>query len=941
MNFLLLITSFCLLNNCVNTSFNDSKISSPFGLNNIKNTKTTNVGYLYGELNYNSKSFYNSLKNLCSSDEYLFNTKGYDLVKENVITQSDVDYYFGGKDDLNDSFNKALIAFEYTNPNIFYLDYKNINLELYKNSEDKNVCYVSTDNSTLLLSDYTDSDALSNAEVEYNNKIDDFYNLNKDLDTKIILKNAYQYVIDNVDYTYMEEDSIRYDNSYSALINKKANSVGYSKLYKALLDEFNITSIIECGYFYEGDEIIEHSWNLVRYGSYWYCVDTFLDDVNQSSEKYKYFMVDGSRVFDDHIIDYGYYKDGIAFTLPEISMYDLSDYLINDSKFKVTSRKFDLFKYVYDISYNGKGYLKNSEKNIYLLVKDIGTTGTDGWYYLEDCDSICDDSSEYLSYYTYSNQIELAVTNLAPSIKDDGTVNTEFSGDDSNLIENIKIYAKTTYNPIINAPLIVDSSPSNKESLEKSNKYVFDLVFNEKLVYDENSSIYVQIYVNSIKTREIECSYKIIDYDSKRIEIFFEHDINLEENNVSFSLIFNDIVGEESGKTPLNVNYFVARKSFESSSLSTDRIYKRMNEPTIFEASQINNSVLLTKDNVRLDNVSKYKKSLISNEIDIDEISSKIVSFKNYDSSLDIENCFNIQLFINKKEISKNINNKFKIGFPYLKKSNKEYVVYYINESSNTLEQLECFEDSLSLIVESNNLGTYLLCLKDEEENDSAKVITVVDKNGVTSLKDILILKKDETYNITISPNEGYVISYILINNKKVELTDKDNKTLTLSCDSLSPLSYIEVKMVSEIKNNNIKSLNYSYGYRSPNKLNVSLNLSSSPIIGDPLTINCSIQGIYNNISYIWTKDDEVISNNDNVTIDKLSVDNEGIYYLNATNYCEHGQEENVSYIKIYTYKKDNSGFLVAIVILSSITGLIIFGVIVSVLLKRKRKDFD
>ncbi len=941
MNFLLFISSLCLLNNCMNASFNDNNFSNSLKRNTTKDIKTTNVGYLYGELDYNSKSIYNSLQNLCSNDEYLFSTKGYDLVKEGIITQTEVDNYFAGKDNLADSFNKALVAFEYSNPNIFYLDYNNINLELYKNSDGTNVCYVSSDYSTLLLDSYVDKDILTNAKNEYSNLIEDFYNLNKDLDNKTIIKNAYQYIIDNVDYTYLSSDTINYDNSYSALINKKANSIGYSKLFKALLDEFDISSIIECGYIYEGDEIIEHSWNLVRYGSYWYCVDTFLDDVNQSSEKYKYFMVDGSRVFDDHKIDYGYYKDGISFTLPEISMYDLSDYLINDSKFKVTSRKFDLFKYVYDISYNGKGYSQNSQENIYLLVKDIGNNGTDGWFYLDECDGICEDTKEYISYYTYSNQIELAATNLAPFINDDKTLNREFYGDDSNLIENIKIYAKTTYNPTINAPLISDSFPSNRNSLDKSSEYNLELVFNENLVIDESSFINAEIYVDSVKKETIKCSFTINNSDARKIDISFKHDIDLDISNVSFALVFEGIVGEESGKTPLNVNYFISRKKFNAYKLSNKRIYKKIENPIIYESSQIDNSVLLTKENKRLENISNYNKTLVSIKKDKDEIEAKLKTITNFDTSLNIEDCIDTQLFINKNEVVKNLNNKFKIGFPYENDSTKDYVVYYLNEETNSLQELDSFDDSFGLIVASNQLGTFVLCSKNKEESENKKVITIVDKYGVTSLKDILIMKKDDAYSLNISPFSGYVVALILINNKATELSDKDKNILNLSYDSLNSLSYIEIKIVSVDKNTNIKNLNYSFGYRYPNKLDVSLNISSSPTIGDPLTINCSIKGIYNNIDYLWTKDNEIISTNENVVIEQLSISDEGNYYLTVTNYCEHGKEDNVSYIKIYTYKKDNSGFLVAIVILSSIIGLIIFGVIISILLRRKRKDFD
>jgi hypothetical protein len=83
------------------------------------------------------------------------------------------------------------------------------------------------------------------------------------------------------------------DNPYGLLVNKKAICTGYSSTFQLFMDLLGIECITVNGS--SGDSYSEHSWNMVKIGGQWYCVDVTWNDpigVGQNdSRMHEYFNV--------------------------------------------------------------------------------------------------------------------------------------------------------------------------------------------------------------------------------------------------------------------------------------------------------------------------------------------------------------------------------------------------------------------------------------------------------------------------------------------------------------------------------------------------------------------------------------------------------------------------------------------------------------------------
>ena len=119
------------------------------------------------------------------------------------------------------------------------------------------------------------SDAIDNYLYTYNSKNKTKYEIIKDFN---------EYICQNVDYDY----STNYTNllkysAYAAIINHEAVCQGYSTLYYRLLKECGIDNRVVVS------NKLNHAWNLVNYGCFWYFVDTTWSDAGDYPYQ-KYFM---------------------------------------------------------------------------------------------------------------------------------------------------------------------------------------------------------------------------------------------------------------------------------------------------------------------------------------------------------------------------------------------------------------------------------------------------------------------------------------------------------------------------------------------------------------------------------------------------------------------------------------------------------------------------
>lgn len=113
-------------------------------------------------------------------------------------------------------------------------------------------------------------------------------NISKDLTTKQKVEKAFNYVVDNTEYSSedtVDNDGMVYNEAdiVSALIMRKGNCTSKSKVFSILAKTSNVMSYMEIG-----TNNGYHTWNLVKDGENIYAIDTTFANSDKVN-KYKYF----------------------------------------------------------------------------------------------------------------------------------------------------------------------------------------------------------------------------------------------------------------------------------------------------------------------------------------------------------------------------------------------------------------------------------------------------------------------------------------------------------------------------------------------------------------------------------------------------------------------------------------------------------------------------
>lgn len=299
-----------------------TKMYSENGDHSLSNT------WYFNQLDEYGKKIYLKLKN----------ESGYFLEGQHVF---DFGYAFNdllntdnGTQVLEEAFQKSVNALMFDFPQLFFVNVRNISIQIQKTTyfTNKNVYSVVISNSTnrTFYIDELDTKQKVQEAREALDKIR--YNVMERIqnpkDVYAVLKIAHDYVVDTVDYDRSLYEPNIY-NLYGALINKKAVCEGYAKSYKYLLDYYGVPNIIVAGKGKnDRGEIERHAWNYVNINGSWYGVDPTWDDPITTGEtslgnryKYRYFLKGEESFGISHIPD-GEIVENYTFDYPALSPSD-------------------------------------------------------------------------------------------------------------------------------------------------------------------------------------------------------------------------------------------------------------------------------------------------------------------------------------------------------------------------------------------------------------------------------------------------------------------------------------------------------------------------------------------------------------------------------------------------------------------------------------------
>lgn len=297
--------------------------------NNTKKTDFSNVSvdkYFYNQLSQDSQTIYKAFQSNIEN----MKTGTYKI--ELGDSFSSILNKENGQEELGKIYQSAFEAFNYDNPEVFYLDankmYLNIETTTKGNTKKYNV-YISSGNQSNYFTDEFSSKAQVDNAINQVRQIRDQVIARKTGNTYQDIKMVHDYLIDNLEYdTSISEPHIY--TIYGALVNKNCVCEGYARAFKYIMDGLNIPSVMVMG---EGTnsqgQIENHAWNYIKLDERWFAVDVTWDDpvvygggrvTNES--RYKYFLKGSSSFNQDHVPSGQFTPDGKVFTYPIISSED-------------------------------------------------------------------------------------------------------------------------------------------------------------------------------------------------------------------------------------------------------------------------------------------------------------------------------------------------------------------------------------------------------------------------------------------------------------------------------------------------------------------------------------------------------------------------------------------------------------------------------------------
>ena len=229
-------------------------------------------------------------------------------------------------------FSVAINAFEYDNPDIFYLDPSKMILYYEKNSFGNYKIYIKNDEqySNYLINSFSGQDDIQRAQNEINDvvaKIEANVNSISGDYNKILY--IHDWLTENVKYDETISRTNK-DTIYGTLVEKEAVCGGYAKTFAYILDRTNIKSIIIQGVGTNEQGQENHAWNYVSLNNKWYGIDCTWDDPiivgdagSSNNKKYYTYFLKGQNVFNvSHRPFNTFYGTDLKINYPQLNSED-------------------------------------------------------------------------------------------------------------------------------------------------------------------------------------------------------------------------------------------------------------------------------------------------------------------------------------------------------------------------------------------------------------------------------------------------------------------------------------------------------------------------------------------------------------------------------------------------------------------------------------------
>lgn len=233
-----------------------------------------------------------------------------------------------GQEQLGKYYQSAIEAYNYDNPDVFYLNpnkmYLNIETTTQKNKTTYNVYIKSKDGENYLIDGFSSEEEINSA-LEQIEKVKNHILQNRKPNTYENIKMIHDYLVENIEYdTTISKEHIY--NIYGAMVNKQSVCEGYARSFKYLMDSLGIPCTLVIGEATNSEGQTEnHAWNYVQIDNYWYAIDCTWDDPISSTgwvseaSKYRYFLKGSEEMLKNHRPSGQFTEGGKVFSYPPLS----------------------------------------------------------------------------------------------------------------------------------------------------------------------------------------------------------------------------------------------------------------------------------------------------------------------------------------------------------------------------------------------------------------------------------------------------------------------------------------------------------------------------------------------------------------------------------------------------------------------------------------------
>lgn len=292
----------------------------------LSNQRSENISkkYFYNQLDNYSKKIYNSIQE--NKENMKSGTYEIELDKD-IANLMGTD---NGEELVGEYFQKAIDAYTYDNPEIFYIDFTKLYMNMETTTKGNKKSYkifLNEGNGYSYLKDNFSTKAKVDSAMNEVEQIRNYIIQNKKSDDYQNVKMVHDYLVENIEYDEVSSGDNAY-NLYGALIYKKCVCEGYAEAFKYIMDGLNIPCVIVSGKATNSEGKTEnHAWNYVQLNGNWYAIDCTWDDpilvgyaTLTNSLKYKYFLKGSNEFNESHKAEGQFSTGGNYFDYPQLSV---------------------------------------------------------------------------------------------------------------------------------------------------------------------------------------------------------------------------------------------------------------------------------------------------------------------------------------------------------------------------------------------------------------------------------------------------------------------------------------------------------------------------------------------------------------------------------------------------------------------------------------------